>query len=279
MRTSNPILSKPDAFAPAQPQGYPQGFQPDAYYNPQQGGYPQGQPQDSFGHQQQAPVTGRMTVDDVITKTAILTLMLVAAAGATWLLLPLELLLPAAIVGSIVAFVTVMIVSMRRKVSVPAVFAYAIIEGVVIGGWSKVFEFMYPGIVMQAVIGTLVATFVVLAAYKFLNVRVSGKLARIVVASIIGYAVVSLLNLILIFAGVNIGWAAIGASAGPISWLSAGLGVVLASASLLMDFEAIENGVRMGADESESWRGAFGLIVTLVWLYTLMLRILSFFRD
>ncbi len=288
MRTNNPVLSRPDAFTPAQSQGYPQGFQADAYYNPQQANtYPQsgyapqgfGQPQDAFGRPPQGPAAGRMTIDDVIAKTAMLTLILVAAAGVAWLLLPVELLFPVAIVGSIVAFVTVMIVAARRNVSVPAVVAYALVEGLVIGAWSKVFEFMYPGIVMQAVIGTIVATFVVLGAYKFLGVRVSGRLAKIVVASIIGYAVVSLLNLVLLLVGVNLGWAAIGASAGPISWLSAGLGVVLASASLLMDFEAIENGVRMGAPEQESWRGAFGLIVTLVWLYTLLLRILSFFRD
>ena len=222
MRTNNPVLSRPDAFTPAQSQGYPQGFQADAYYNPQQANtYPQpgyapqgfGQPQDAFGRPPQGPAAGRMTIDDVIAKTAMLTLILVAAAGVAWLLLPVELLFPVAIVGSIVAFVTVMIVAARRNVSVPAVVAYALVEGLVIGAWSKVFEFMYPGIVMQAVIGTIVATFVVLGAYKFLGVRVSGRLAKIVVASIIGYAVVSLLNLVLLLVGVNLGWAAIGASA------------------------------------------------------------------
>ena len=269
VRSNNPVLTGRNAFT---------------YYNPnQQGGSGQ---TDVYGYQtahgytpQPQQVTGRMTIDDVITKTAILLLIVAAAGGVTWLLLPVSLLYPVAIIGSLVAFVTVLIVSMRKNVSVPGVFAYAVVEGLMLGAWSKIFEYMYPGIVLQAVIATFVAAFVVLGAYQFLGARVRGRLAQIVVVSIIAYAVMSLLNLILIFAGVNLGWATIGANAGPLSWLSAGLGVVLAAASLLMDFEAIEVGVRGGAPESESWRGAFGLLVTMVWLYTTLLRILSFFRN
>ncbi|NLH70414.1 MAG: Bax inhibitor-1/YccA family protein [Brooklawnia sp.] len=282
MRTNNPVLSRPDAFTSASQQGYPQGFQPDAYYNPQQQGYAPGQPQDSFNRQPtMAPqqVAGRMTIEDVITKTAMLLLIVVAAASLTMLLLPLQLLAPVAIIGSLVALVTVWIVSARRTISVPAVFAYAVVEGVIIGAFSKLFEYMYPGIVMQAVLGTVVAAFVVLGAYKYLGARVRGRLAQIVVVSMIAYVIVSLINLALLLFGVNLGWATIGPEAGPIAWLAAGLGVVLAAASLLMDFDAIEQGIRIGAPESESWRGAFGLTVTLIWLYTNILRILSFFRD
>ncbi|WP_341729500.1 Bax inhibitor-1/YccA family protein [Brooklawnia sp.] len=270
MRSNNPVLTGRNAVT---------------YYNPnqQQGGYAQ---TDSYGYQngygytpQPQQAAGRMTIDDVITKTAILMLTMVAAAGVSWMLAPVSMLYPIAIVGSLVAFVTVLIVSMRQKVSVPAVFAYAIVEGLMLGAWSKIFEYMYPGIVLQAVIGTIISAFVVLAAYHFLGARVRGRLAQIVVASIIAYAVMSLLNLILLFAGVNLGWASIGASAGPLAWISAALGVVLAAASLLMDFEVIEVGVRNGAPESESWRSSFGLLVTMVWLYTNLLRILSFFRN
>lgn len=286
MRTSNPVLSRPDAFTPADQQGYPQGFQPDAYYNPQQQGYAPQQgraPQQGYPPQgyatQPTPVAGRMTIEDVIVKTATLLLIVVAVGGLTMMLLPMQLLLPTAIIGSIVAAITVWVVAARRVISVPAIFAYAIIEGAVIGAFSKIFEIMYPGIVVQAVLGTFVAAFVVLGSYKFLGLRVRGRVAQIVVASIIGYAIVSLINLLLLLFGINLGWANIGAEAGPIAWIAALLGVVLASASLLMDFDSIENGVRMGAPESESWRGAFGLIVTMIWLYTNILRILSFFRQ
>lgn len=283
MRTNNPVLSRPDAFTPGyQQQGYPQGFQADAYYNPQQQGYAPGQPQDAFQQTRQtqpASLGGRMTIDDVITKTALLLLVVVAAAGMTMMLLPVQLLMPVAIVGSLAAVVTVFIVAARRTIWVPGIFGYAVVEGVVIGALSKLFEYLYPGIVMQAVLGTIVAAFVVLAAYKFLGVRVRGRFARIVTMSIIAYAVVALINLFMIIGGVSIGLTAIGANAGPLAWLFSGIGVVLAVSSLLMDFEAIENGVRMGAPESESWRGAFGLTVTLIWLYTQILRILSYFRN
>lgn len=286
MRSTNPVLTRPEAFAPA-PSGAPSGFQPDAYYNPQQTQQPGYGRQPAYGQQygygqQQPPVhpqTGRMSIDDVITKTAILMLIVVGVAGITLMLLPLQLLFPVVIVSSIAAFVTVLIVSRRRQVSVPGVFAYAVIEGVVIGGFSKLFEYMYPGIVLQAVLGTFVAAFTVLAAYKFLNVRVRGRLAQIVTASMIGLVIVMALNLVLLFFNINLGFATIGPEAGPVAWLAAGLGVVLACASLLMDFDAIEQGIRMGAPDTESWRGALGLIVTLVWLYTNLLRILSFFRD
>jgi len=222
---------------------------------------------------------GRMSIEDVITKTAVLLLALVGAGGFTWFLMPRNLLLPVAAVGSLVAFFTVMVVSARRNVPVAGVIAYAVVEGVVIGGWSRLLEALYPGIVMQAVLGTIVAAAMVLAAYRFLGARVRGRLAQIVTLSIMGYAVMALISFVLYFANVNIGWSTMGPGAGPLAWLSAGVGVVLATASLLMDFDSIEQGVRMGAPEQESWRGAFGLIVTLIWLYTLLLRILSFFRS
>ncbi|MDN6799344.1 MAG: Bax inhibitor-1/YccA family protein, partial [Propionibacterium sp.] len=97
--------------------------------------------------------------------------------------------------------------------------------------------------------------------------------------SISGFAVVAGINLSALLFGVNLGFFNIGAGAGALSWLFAGIGVVLAVASLLMDFEECERGVRMGAPAKESWRAGFGLMVTMVWLYTNLLRILSFFRN
>lgn len=220
-----------------------------------------------------------MSIEDVIVKTAILLTVLVATAAAVWMLLPLNMMIPVAMIGSIAVVVVVMFVAMRRSVSPVLVGIYAVIEGLVIGSWSAVLEVMYPGIVTQAVLGTLVGAAVVLAMYRFLNVRVQGRLAQIVVAATIAYAVLALVNLGLMFAGMNLGLFTMGSSAGMLSWLTAGIGVILAVASLLMDFESIENGVRIGAPESESWRAAFGLIVTLVWLYTLIIRILSYFRS
>lgn len=285
MRTNNPILSRPDAFTAGhvraaggaiyQPQGYAQpGYGP-------QGGY--GQPgygtQGGYGPQSGYLPTARMTIDDVITKTLTLMGVLVVVAAATWILLPPALLMPVAVIASLVAFVTVLIVSIRRTLSVPLVIGYAVLEGALLGAWSRVIEGIYPGIVTEAVLGTFVAAFVTLFAYRNLGVRVQGRLARVVVFSIVGYAVAMLLNLVVMLFGGNLGLANVGPNPGIWSWAAALLGVVLAVASLLMDFEAIEDGVRQGAPAQESWRGAFGILVTMVWLYTTLLRILSYFRS
>lgn len=278
MRTNNPVFSRPNAFAPGQQSQ--DGFRADYTWSPQRGGQLPGQGgYPPMAADRSVSLQGRMSIEDVITKTAVLLLALVGAGGFTWFLMPRNLLLPVAAVGSLVAFFTVMVVSARRNVPVAGVIAYAVVEGVVIGGWSRLLEVLYPGIVMQAVLGTIVAAAMVLAAYRFLGARVRGRLAQIVTLSIMGYAVMALISFVLYFANVNIGWSTMGPGAGPLAWLSAGVGVVLATASLLMDFDSIEQGVRMGAPEQESWRGAFGLIVTLIWLYTLLLRILSFFRS
>ena len=278
MRTNNPVFSRPNAFAPGQQSQ--DGFRADYTWSPQRGGQLPGQGgYPPMAADRSVSLQGRMSIEDVITKTAVLLLALVGAGGFTWFLMPRNLLLPVAAVGSLVAFFTVMVVSARRNVPVARVIAYAVVEGVVIGGWSRLLEALYPGIVMQAVLGTIVAAAMVLAAYRFLGARVRGRLAQIVTLSIMGYAVMALISFVLYFANVNIGWSTMGPGAGPLAWLSAGVGVVLATASLLMDFDSIEQGVRMGAPEQESWRGAFGLIVTLIWLYTLLLRILSFFRS
>jgi len=278
LRSSNPILSKRDAFTPAAPQyGQAQygqgGFQP---YPPQ--GYQQpGSPQDPT-RQTSAP-EGRMTLDDVVTKTAVTMGLLVATAAVAWALMPPALTFPSMILSALVGFVVVLLVSFRRVVSPPLVLIYAAIEGVFIGMISKVFEAMYPGIVVQAVFATFVAAGVTLAAYKFFNIRVTPKFQKIVFIATAAFAIAMLLNFVLSLMGVNLGFRS--GVTGPVSLLAVGislLGVVLAVLNLVLDFDYIEKGIQMGAPARESWRGAFGLTVTMVWLYIEILRILSYLR-
>ena len=161
LRSSNPILSKKDAFTPAAPQyGQPYGQQPYQGY-PGQGGF--GGPQDPRANAPQT-VQGRMTLDDVITKTALVMGLLVVSAALAWMLIPDALYMPALILSSLVGFGTVLLVSFRRNVSPALVLAYAAIEGVFIGMISKVFESLYPGIVAQAVVATFFAAGATLAA-------------------------------------------------------------------------------------------------------------------
>ena len=181
LRSSNPILSKKDAFTPAAPQ-YDQ--------NPygQSAGYAQypatGSPQAPV-----QPLEGRMTFDDVVTKTALTMGVLIIAAALAWMFVPDALYFPALIGSGLIGFVVVMFVAFRRKVSPGLVLLYAAIEGVFIGMISKIFESLYDGIVVQAVIGTFAAAAVTLAAYKFFNIRVTPKFRKVVIIATISFAV------------------------------------------------------------------------------------------
>lgn len=285
---ANPVLSRPDAWthnlpqaqAPQQP--YDQGYgaqygQPYTQYGQQ----PAGQP--AYGQQPYQPSAPqqvqRMSVDDVITKTAITMgiMMLVAVAAARFL--PFSTLMPVALVSGLVAFIVPLVAAVRRSIGPVLAITFALVEGVFIGGFSMLFEMYYPGIVLQAVLGTFVAAAITLAAFKFGGFRLSSKARKIVMLSMIGVVVASLLSFGLSFFGINLGlYAGVTGSVGGLAWLFAGLGVVLAVLSLVDDFQSIEQGVAMGAPATESWRAAFGLTVTMVWLYTNILRILSYIR-
>ncbi len=284
---SNPVLSRPDAWTHNMPQ--PQPYQ---QYGPGYGAQ-YGQPYTQYGQQQPyAPYGGqpytqqppqvpaeRMTVDDVITKTAITmgVMMLVAVGAAAFL--PLTLLLPVSLVSGLVAFIVPLVAAVRRSIGPVLAVTFAVVEGVFIGGFSMLFETYYPGIVLQAVLGTFVAAIITLAAFKFGGFRLSSRARKVVMLSMIGVVVASLLSLVLSLFGINLGlYAGVTGPVGGLAWLFAALGVVLAVLSLVDDFQSIEQGVAMGAPSSESWRAAFGLTVTMVWLYTNVLRILSYIR-
>ena len=272
---ANPIFSRSDSFQPRAPQGYvdpsiQQGYpgpyaQPGAFRQP---GYPQ-----------QAPSTeGVVTMDDVIAKTAITMLVLVAAAAATFTLVPDALLNMALIGSAIVGLITVFVVSMRRKVPPAGVLFYAAVEGVFIGAFSKFFESMYPGIVVSAVLATFVAAGATLAAYRFFNIRVTPKFRKVVSIGTFALLGVVLVNFVLALFGVDTGIRGIGSGAGGLSILVSAIAVVLAVLNLVVDFDYVENAIASRQPASESWRAAFGITVTMVWLYTELLRILSYFR-
>jgi uncharacterized YccA/Bax inhibitor family protein len=271
LRSSNPILSKKDAFTPAAPNAG--GYAPYPGQDPYQQN-PYGQPQGS-GPYGGAPVQteGRMTLDDVITKTAAVMGLLVISAALSWWFIPVQLTYGALILSSLVGFGTVLLVSFRRKVSPPLMFLYAVIEGVFIGMFSKLFEQWYPGIVVQAVIGTFVAAGVTLATYKIFRIRVSSKFRQIVVIATIAYAATLFINFI-----VTLFVPGLGIRMGMLGLLVSAVGVTLAVLNLILDFDYIEQGIAIGAPAQESWRAAFGLTVTMVWLYVEILRILSYIR-
>jgi uncharacterized YccA/Bax inhibitor family protein len=236
------------------------------------------------------PGTGRMTLDSVVEKTAISLGVLTVAAGITWVLIG-DLGADAtasdaygkafafAIGGAIIGLVLSLVNSFKKVISPALVIAYAVFEGVFVGAFSKVIA-AYVGdasIVFQAVVATVVAFAGTLAAYKFFNIQVTDKFRKVVTISVFAFAGATLLNLVLSLTGVVDNGGIRGFNT--LGLIVSAVAVVLAVFMLIMDFDYVEKGVEAGLPERESWRAAFGLTVTLVWLYIEMLRILAILRG
>ena len=234
--------------------------------------------------------TDRMTVEDTIWKTAgLFGILLVAAAiGWVWTVAGSaagQANLTPWIVGALGGFVLAMVVifTSRKKVRPALIFAYAAFEGLFVGGISAFFEMVYPGVVMQATLATVAVVGVTLALFASGKVRASAKMTKIFMIAMFGYMAFSILNLILMWTGVNDNaWGLRGSVeiAGiPLGVIIGVFVVFLAAYSLVMDFDSIQQGVRNGAPRKYGWMGAFGIMVTVVWLYVEILRILAILRG
>ncbi len=230
--------------------------------------------QDMYAAPSATPLqTGRMTIDDVVMRTATIFAVLLATAAATYFVLqPTSLML---ILGSaLVGFGLAMAISFSKKVRPALIMAYAAVEGVFVGGISFVYASAFGGgIVPQAVLGTLGAFTAMLLLYRSGKVRATPKFTRTLLIAGAGYLVFALVNLgIALFTGNS-------AYNSPLGWLIAAFGVGLASFFLILDFDTIERGIRDGAPQQFAWIAAFGLVVTLVWLYLEILRLLAILRG
>ena len=217
--------------------------------------------------------TGRMTIDDVVMRTASIFAVLLLAAGVTFVLEPpFIVVIGAAIVG----FVLGMVITFKKAISPPLILTYGAIEGVFVGGISYVYESFYDGIVVQAVLGTLAAFGSMLALYRVGAVRATPRFQRILLIAAVGYLVFGLMH----FLGVAFSWwDSIYAGGGLLAIALSAFGVVLASLFLVLDFDQIEQGIRNWAPQKFAWLAGFGLVVTLVWLYIEILRLISILRG
>lgn len=235
--------------------------------------------------------TGRMTFDDVIVKTLLCLGVVLVGAAIPAFVLP-GLALPLMVVGALGGFVLGLVNAFRREPSPALILAYAFLEGLFVGGLTMFFEAMYPGIAMQAVLGTLVVFGVTLALFKSGKVRATPKAMKFFMIAIISYAAFSLVNLGLMLFGVTEGAFGLRSSGIPGTegmfgfeqgipfGLVIGLfAICLAAFSLIIDFTSISEGVRAGAPQKYSWTAAFGLTVTLIWLYVEILRLLAILRG
>lgn len=217
--------------------------------------------------------TGRMTYSSVINRTSAVFGLIAIGAVIGWTVTNPILFFGAVVVG----LVTGLINAFKREPSPVLISVYAFAEGIFLGGLSNMFNALWPGVAFQAVLATLSVFAVVLALYRSGKVRATPRMTRIVLIAMVGYLVFSLINFVLMITGVAGG--TFGLRSG---WLGIAIGVLavlLASYSLVMDFTAIEEGVRAGAPERYSWTAAFGLAATMIWLYVEILRILAIFNQ
>jgi uncharacterized YccA/Bax inhibitor family protein len=227
------------------------------------------------------PITAEaMTIQGTVNKTGLLLLFVVVAAAWTWGMVHSETpeaaypwMLGGAIGGFVVALVTVF-KSSWSPITAPI---YAALEGLFLGGVSAILDRSYHGIALQAVSLTFGVMFVMLLAYKFGIIRATRGFKLGVIAATGGIALVYVANMVMTFFFHR-----------PMSFLNSatplGIGisvfiVIIAALNLILDFDMIENAARLGAPKYMEWYGAFGLMVTLVWLYLEILRLLSKVRE
>ncbi|RLV55708.1 Bax inhibitor-1/YccA family protein [Aeromicrobium phragmitis] len=231
--------------------------------------------------------TDRMTIDTVVEKTGITLGLVAAAAAVTWFLLgdlavdegAVARAYAFAMGGAIIGLGLSLVNSFKKVVNPAFVMAYALVEGVFVGAFSKIISTWVgqPSIVFQAVLGTIIAFAGTLAAYKFFNIQVTDKFRRVVTISVFAFVGVVLVNFVLSMFGVFESGGLRGFNT--LGLIVSAIAVVLAVFMLILDFDYVEQGVAAGLPQRESWRAAFGLTVTLIWLYIEILRILAIFAN
>ncbi|MEV5159747.1 Bax inhibitor-1/YccA family protein [Streptomyces sp. NPDC053728] len=289
MRSSNPVFSRrgfsrdngyagfnaaPQAGAPAAGANpYAQGTAANPYAT-----NPYAQQDTQYGAPQAPARSGAMTIDDVVTRTAMTLGTVVLTAALSWALLPVDEAnlgksYGIGIGAALVAFVFAIIQSFKRKASPALILAYAAFEGVFLGVISStVSTYISPGTVMQAVMGTMCVFAGVLIAYKMRWIRVTRRFYGFVMAAAMGFVLLMMVNLLFSVFG---GGDGLGFRSGGLGILFGVIGIILGACFLALDFKQVEDGINYGAPREESWLAAFGLTLTLVWIYLEMLRLLS----
>jgi len=295
MQSSNPIFNRSEGFNGRGARGTTSaGYTDPSQWNvgrPQQGGYgnqgyanqPYGNDPYGTGYAPQPVDQGRMSIDSVVQKTGLTLGTVVVFAALTWLLTgsinspgTAQTLYGLSMLGALGGFALSMVNSFKKVVSPALVIGYAALEGVFIGAFSKVLEGVYGGgLVVGAVVGTLAAVGGTLAAYKFFDIQVGQKFRTWVIAAMFGFVAVSLLDMVLGFFGSSFGFNGFG----PLGLISSLFGLGLGVLMLILDFDFVERGIAAGLPERESWRAAFGLTVTIVWIYIEILRLLAILRN
>jgi len=233
--------------------------------------------------------TGRMNIDTVVQKTGLTLGVVVLVAAATWLLTGdivdgagyvqsdvASKLYGISMVGAFGGFILSLVNSFKREISPALVVAYAAFEGLFVGAFSKVVgQWVGDGVVVGAVVGTVAAVAGTLAAYKFFDIKVGAKFRTWTIGLMFGFVAVSLLDFVMGMFHSSFGFNGFG----PMGLVSSVIGLGIGVLMLILDFDFVERGIAAGLPERESWRAAFGLTVTIVWIYIELLRLLAILRG
>jgi uncharacterized YccA/Bax inhibitor family protein len=225
----------------------------------------------------------RMTLDGTINKTITLLGLVSIAAMLSYSIvsqnpgLGFMITIGGAIAGTILALAILFIRPNNPQILMSI---YALLEGLFIGGFSYMIENYYlggtEGVVLQALVGTVAVFLTMLAIYKFGIIKPTEKFVLVVSALCGAIMIVYLFNFIMMFFGTSIPFLH---SSGPIGIGISIVFITVAALMLIVDFGMIENGVKFGAPKNMEWYGAFGLVLTLVWLYIEMLKLIAKLRD
>jgi uncharacterized YccA/Bax inhibitor family protein len=221
------------------------------------------------------PTTRYMTMDDVVQKPGLSFLVTVLAAAVVWAR-PGQAAWGLALPAVLVAFVLGLVIAFKQIANPATTLAYGALYGVALGAISEAFNTIYPGIVVQALIGTFGVFFGMLVVYKTGAIRVTPKLTRWIVGAMFGVLALVLVNLIASFftpGGLGL------RDGGPLAIVFSIVVIGIAAFSLLLDFDMADEAIRRGAPAKFAWYVAFGLLVTVVWLYLEILRLLSYLQD
>ena len=216
-----------------------------------------------------------MTIDDVVMRTLIMLGVLAVTGALAWMSGPIGLMLalPAMIVGLVLALVIIF----KQKVSPGLILTYAAVEGVLLGAISRVFELRYPGIVVQAVVGTAGVFGGMALVYRAKWIRVTPKFTRWVLGALIGVVALMVVNLLAAWIGGGDGLGL--RDGGPLAIVFSLVCIGIAALTFILDFDGIEKAIAAGAPERYAWYAAFGLVVGLIWLYLEILRLIGYLRE
>ncbi|WP_027342272.1 Bax inhibitor-1/YccA family protein [Hamadaea tsunoensis] len=264
MRSSNPALNR---LAPAQTATNAYGES--GWYAPGATGAP------TAGPVVEAARSASMTVDDVTVRTIGLLVLLAAAGGIAWGVVPAQWQGAVLLVGVFGGLILGLVISFGRTTNPLLIAAYTVLQGAAVGLISKQYNDWYNGIVVQAVAATFAVFFVMLILYRFKVLRATPRFTKGLIGALIAAVVLMFGDLILSLFGVHTGLR----QNGLVGILFSIAMIALGALTFILDFDAVEQGVRAQLPKRYAWYAAFGIVVGLIWVYLEILRLLGYARD